>query len=352
VRRRSPSGGEATAAAPLQYSPDPVDDTWLKDGRTFATVYRCGMDPLSDMLTDIRSEGASVHLASLDPPWRLGFDADVPLTMITVVAGHAELVLRDGTAHRLAAGSTAIAKAPFDLVDQRSTLDRPLPAAPIAQAPQEGRDVLIAGVYRPASVRHQRLLRALPDALVLDETVDDVLWLHSMRDALAHVHAPCGQAMLDRILDWGLVCTLGCWFERQEANAPAWYLGALDPVTGPALEAIHRHPALPWTVAALAARAHVSRAHFAKRFTEVMARPPLRYIAEHRMELAADLLADPAVGVAEAAAAVGYRDPFAFSTAFKRHRGLSPRAYRAARLNASALVTSPPRASRSQPAGR
>jgi AraC-like DNA-binding protein len=303
---------------------------------TFAIVYRCGMDPLSDMLADIRSEGASVHQAGLDPPWRLHFDGDAPLTMVTAVAGTAELVLTGGTAHRLNAGSTAIVSgpSPFDVVDSGETLDRPIPALPIAGTPRPDRapaTVLIAGSYRPASARHQRLLRALPNALVLDEEIDDVLWLHSMRDALTRAHAPGGRAMLDRILDWGLVCTLGCWFERQEATAPGWFRGTLDPVTGPALRAIHRHPDRAWTVEALAARAHVSRAHFAKRFTEVMAQPPLRYLTERRMELAADLLADPEVPVAAAAAAVGYRDPFAFSTAFKRHQGMSPRAYRSQR---------------------
>ncbi|MEU5157514.1 AraC family transcriptional regulator [Glycomyces sp. NPDC021274] len=290
------------------------------------------MDPLSDMLADIRAEGAAVHQAALDPPWRLHGDGEAPLTMVTLVAGSAALVLRDGTTRPLTTGSTAIVREPFDLVDALSTLDRPIPAVSIGAASQGERDVLIAGAYRPASARHQRLLRALPAALVLDEEVEDVLWLHSMRDALTRAKAPGGQAMLDRILDWGLVCTLGCWFERQEAAAPGWYLGALDPVTGPALEAIHRHPDRAWTVASLAARANVSRAHFAKRFTEVMAQPPLRYVAERRMELAADLLADPGVPVAAAAAAVGYRDPFAFSTAFKRHRGLSPRDYRSQRM--------------------
>jgi AraC-like DNA-binding protein len=295
-------------------------------------------DVLSDMLADIRSDGASAHRAALAPPWRLRFDGDAPLTMVTAVAGHAELVLPDGARHRLTAGSTAIARVPFDLADTAATFDRPLPALAISEAPQaETADtVLVAGVYRPAGARHQRLLRALPEALVLDEEVEDVLWLHSMRVALARAHAPGGQAMLDRILDWGLVCTLGCWFDRQEAAAPGWYLGALDPVVGPALAAVHRAPERAWTVEALAAEANVSRAHFAKRFTAVMAQPPLRYVAEHRMELAADLLADPGVPVAKAAAAVGYRDAFAFSTAFKRHRGVSPRAYRSQRVDIDA----------------
>jgi AraC-like DNA-binding protein len=315
-----------------------VDDTCSKIGYTFAIVYRWRMDPLSDMLADIRAEGASVHQAALDPPWRLRLDDGAPLTMVTAVAGHAELVLADGTVHRLATGSTAIVRGPepFQLADDQATLDRPIPAVHIEHAPQPaaGRTaatVLIAGTYRPARARHRRLLRALPAALVLDEEIDDVLWLHSMRDVLGRLPALGGQAMLDRILDWGLVCTLGCWFDRQAHAAPDWYRGALDPVTGPALEAIHRHPDRAWTVADLAARANVSRAHFAKRFTEVMDRPPLRYLTDRRMEIAADLLADPDVPVAAAAAAVGYRDPFAFSTAFRRHQGMSPRAWRSLR---------------------
>ncbi|MFC3493170.1 AraC family transcriptional regulator [Glycomyces rhizosphaerae] len=294
------------------------------------------MDPLSDMLADIRAEDASVHQAALEAPWRLRFEGGSPLTMVTVVTGEAALALADETVHHLTAGSTAIVSGPshFDLVDGSGTLDRPIPAASIQEAPQSDPDastVLIAGTYRPARARHQRLLRALPAALVLHEEVDDVLWLHSVRDALTRVDSPGGQAMLDRILDWGLVCTIGCWLERQEGEGPGWYRGALDPVAGPALEAIHRHPDRAWTVDALAARANVSRAHFAKRFNEVMAQPPLRYVTERRMELAADLLADPEIPVAAAAAAVGYRDPFAFSTAFKRHQGMSPRAYRSQR---------------------
>ncbi|HEX2143343.1 MAG TPA: AraC family transcriptional regulator [Glycomyces sp.] len=315
------------------------------------------MDSFSDLLADIRAEGAYVHQAALAPPWRLRFDDGAPLTMVTVVAGEAALVLADGTEHRLSPGSTAIVRGPepFHLVDEPGTLDRPIQAAAIADVPRFANGdadapgeadatgsvaaadagpavaatLLIAGSYRPARARHERLLRALPPALVLDEEVADVLWLHSIRDALARQGQPGHQAMLDRILDWGLVCTLGCWFERQETDAPAWYRGATDPVVAPALDAIHRSPERAWTVAELAARANVSRAHFAKRFTAVMDRPPLRYLTEWRVELAAELLADPEVPVARAAAAVGYRDPFAFSTAFKRHRGVSPRAYRA-----------------------
>lgn len=163
---------------------------------------------------------------------------------------------------------------------------------------------------------------------MLHEDIDGVLWLTSMRDALSRRHQPGAQALIDRILDWGLVCTLGCWFDQKGADAPAWYLGAMDPVAGPALDGIHQRPSEAWTVGSLAAEAQVSRAHFAKRFTEVMGQPPLSYLTEWRMYTAEDLLSDPDLSVAKVAEAVGYADPFAFSTAFKRKRGMSPRAFR------------------------
>ncbi|GAB4002883.1 hypothetical protein GCM10029992_42490 [Glycomyces albus] len=152
-----------------------------------------------------------------------------------------------------------------------------------------------------------------------------MLWLESLRDALDRRPRPGGQALLDRVLDWGLVCTLSCWFDLRGSAAPSWYRGMEDPVVGPALEAIHRRPREAWTVAALAAESSVSRAHFAKRFTEVMGDPPLGYLTEWRMLLAEDLLADTFLSVAAVAKSVGYKDPFAFSSAFKRETGVSPR---------------------------
>ncbi len=58
------------------------------------------------------------------------------------------------------------------------------------------------------------------------------------------------------------------------------------------------------------------------------------------MTLAADLLAeDPAATVASVARRVGYADPFGFSAAFKRVRGLSPSEHRAAVLRRGAAAS-------------
>jgi AraC-like DNA-binding protein len=135
--------------------------------------------------------------------------------------------------------------------------------------------------------------------------------------------------MMDRLLDWALVCTLRTWFERAGTNAPTWFRGLSDPVVAPALEAVHSRPATGWTVASLAAESGVSRALFAKRFTALMGRPPLTYLTDYRMDEAEDLLADTDMTIAQIAKSVGYADPFGFSAAFKRYRGLSPTAFRA-----------------------
>ncbi|MFI6576646.1 AraC family transcriptional regulator [Nocardiopsis sp. NPDC050513] len=272
------------------------------------------MDPLSDMLRGIRSEGASVFQTSLRAPWTTRCAEGAPLTMITVVSGGASVLLEGGSRLRVGAGDTALVRGPehFRLVDDRAETTS-----------------LVVGVYQVTRGRHERLLRTLPPALVHREDIDDVSWLQPARQALAVRHEPGAQALIDRVLDLGLVCTLGCWFQERGTDAPAWYRGALDPVAGPALEGIHERPDHPWTVEALAARAKVSRAHFAKRFTEVMGQSPLGYLTEWRMETAEELLSESDASVRQVARAVGYGDAAAFSTAFKRRRGASPTAFRA-----------------------
>lgn len=298
-----------------------------------------GMDPLSDMLGGIRAEGACVNQVSLEPPWAVRFGSGASLTMLTAVKGGGVLVLADGTEHKLSPGASALVRdeQPFHLVDTAATMDAPI--RPLSGNGYETEcdlgleettadAVVIVGTYHTTSTRQERLLRTLPPALVIDEDLDSILH-DALADALRYRSRPGGQALIDRIVDWGLVCVLCCWFDRQGADAPAWYRGAMDPVAGPALEAIHRHPRNLWTVASLAAEAKVSRALLAKRFTEVMGQPPLKYLTEWRMCAAEELLSHSDWSVAKVAEAVGYADPFAFSTAFKRHRGVSPRRYRA-----------------------
>jgi AraC-like DNA-binding protein len=92
---------------------------------------------------------------------------------------------------------------------------------------------------------------------------------------------------------------------------------------------MQEQPAKAWTVARLGTETGLSRAAFARRFTELVGEPPMAYLTSWRMSLAADLLTEPEATVAAVARQVGYGTPFAFSTAFKRAHRVSPQHFRA-----------------------
>lgn len=128
-----------------------------------------------------------------------------------------------------------------------------------------------------------------------------------------------GDVVSARLLDWLVTETVRDVFAAGSAQPLP------DPVVAAALAAIHDDPADPWTVADLADRAGVSRAAFARRFRDAVGTPPLSYVRAHRLDLAEyALLTEPDATVAAVARRVGYANPFSFSAAFRRHRGVSP----------------------------
>jgi AraC-like DNA-binding protein len=139
---------------------------------------------------------------------------------------------------------------------------------------------------------------------------------------------PGQEAYLDRLLDLLLIAVLRTWFDRDE-NAPTWWHAEHDPVVGPALKLMYNNPEHPWTVANLAAAVGSSRAVFASRFTEQVGEPPIAFLTNWRLALAADLLRLGRSTIAAVARQVGYSTPFALSSAFKRAYGVSPNTYRA-----------------------
>jgi AraC-like DNA-binding protein len=307
------------------------------------------VDPLSSLLSGIRAEGSVVSHAVLEAPWTIRFADRAPLTMVSVLRGGGTLRLSDGTERAVRAGDTAVVRGPdtFHLADGPASFDRPHAEYEIACFTEsaectvqhlggirwgndpDGATALIVGAYRASGRRHERLLRGLPPVLVVSEDAEVCDWLEQAAADAAQRSAG-SQALMDRLLDWALVCTLRAWFEQASSDAPHWYRGLADPILAAALQAFHARPALRWTVAALAAESGVSRALFAKRFTEVMGRPPLTYVTECRMDEAEALLCDTDLAIAQIAKSVGYADAFGFSAAFKRHRGLSPSVFRAA----------------------
>ncbi len=102
-----------------------------------------------------------------------------------------------------------------------------------------------------------------------------------------------------------------------------------DPQLSIALRAMHSDISKTWTVAELARRAGMSRSIFAARFGDVVGKGPIEYLLTWRMAVAKDSLKSGAYSLSEIAFAVGYQSASAFSTAFSRNVGYSPKRFAA-----------------------
>jgi AraC-like DNA-binding protein len=109
---------------------------------------------------------------------------------------------------------------------------------------------------------------------------------------------------------------------------PGWLRALADERLAPALRLMHADPAHPWQLEELARAASMSRTAFAVRFRETAGVPPLTYLLNWRMSLAARALRQDSAPVAVLARSVGYSSESAFSNAFKRTTGVAPRRYR------------------------
>lgn len=79
----------------------------------------------------------------------------------------------------------------------------------------------------------------------------------------------------------------------------------------------------------LADNAAMSRSTLHERFVHFIGQPPMHYLAQWRMQVAARLLRDTKAKLLEVALGVGYESEAAFSRAFKRAAGVAPGAWRA-----------------------
>lgn len=116
-----------------------------------------------------------------------------------------------------------------------------------------------------------------------------------------------------------------------EALAPeerGWLAGLRDDVVGRALARLHGDPARAWTVDELGRAVGLSRSALAERFTLFLGQPPMQYLAQWRMQLAARMLRDGTATIATIASATGYASEAAFSRAFKKFVGSPPAAFR------------------------
>ena len=328
------------------------------------------MDGLTGLLDGPRARGAFLLRILLDGVWSVRLQDEAPLSVTAVVRGHLWVCPDGDEPVRLEAGDVVVwvgadhwtiaddPATPTQVVIHPgqvcTTVDGHVVVEEMSQGVRSwgnsavGETVLLTGVYEAEGEVTRRLLRALPRTLVLraeelDTPLIDLLGQEVVRDA------PGQEAVLDRLLDLLLISLLRTWFDRPGTEPPGWYGAQADAVVGPALRLMQHHPEHPWTVAELAATSAVSRAAFARRFNELVGEPPMAFLTDWRLSLAADLLLEPDATIGSVARQVGYATPFALSAAFKRERGISPRDHRRSGRPAGRRATSNPSARLSTP---
>ena len=138
---------------------------------------------------------------------------------------------------------------------------------------------------------------------------------------------PGRSLILGRLLEALLVEALRSDAGALADNGRGLMAGLADARLGRALAAMHADASKPWTVAALAREAGMSRSAFAAAFAQTLGLPPMDYLANWRMTLAREALLGGKRSMADIAELAGYQSVSAFSTAFRRVHGCSPTGY-------------------------
>jgi len=297
------------------------------------------MDPLSDVLSLLRPRSYACGGFDMGAELSIRFPAHDGIKCYAVVSGETWLVI-EGVAEsvRLATGDCFVLPRglPFRLasdpaltpVDFR-TLISGRPAGAIGMIAGGGACTIVGGHFALDDQHARVLLGVLPPVVHIREEADRATLRWSL-DRMMHelrVPQPGGDLVVQHVAQLMLVQALRLHVGQGQDGGVGWLFALADRQLGAAIGAIHADPAQRWTVQSLATRAGMSRTRFAEAFKTRVGVPPMDYLTRWRMQLAADGLARSRDSLAAIAVAFGYRSESAFSTAFKRVMGVSPRQY-------------------------
>jgi AraC-like DNA-binding protein len=312
-------------------------------------------DLLSDVLSRIRLSGAIFLRGEYSAPWT--FDSPEARDLVDLLAPGSERlilfhVVREGRAWVSARGER-IDLEPGDLVvlphaDRHlmgsMEFAEPVPIADLLPpAPWQGVPVcrfdgggentgVVCGYLKCDDLLFNSFLRRLPALFRVRPPAGPARELIQAcigyaLDESRHQRQG-GATLMARMPELLLIEALRLYSEQAEADT-GWLAAINDAVVSRALALIHAAPTARWTVEEMACRAATSRSVLDERFRNLLGQSPMRYLAEWRMQLAADMLKNSSAKLAAIAQAVGYGSDEAFSRAFRRCLGVSPAQWRA-----------------------
>ncbi len=315
------------------------------------------MDPLTDVLDLARVSGAVLAQLLAHAPWGVAVDPQPGATFHSVMAGSCWLRTADVPPLRLMPGDVVLLPTnlphtlssgpdtPAISLDQVTKAGLRTPEGMIELSGDGAVTHILCAAYDYDHEVAQPLLSLLPGLLHLSTDLPDdddgavAATLHLLRFELGG-NPPGSRAAVGRLIDVLLVHVVRAWLRAQPDGEASWLRALRDPVAARALALLHDQPQRPWSLEALAAAVHVSRATLTRRFGELVGEPPLAYLTRWRMDLAAQRLRETDDPIVAIAADVGYTSEYAFSRAFSRARGQPPGRYRATTRAAAASAPS------------
>jgi AraC-like DNA-binding protein len=318
------------------------------------------MDALSDVLRVVQLTGAVYLDGAFSAPWCVNVPADsrlcsaylpptervVSFHLVTEGRCWAMLPHDLGGALQVDAGEVIVVpQGETHLIGSATDLSSeflaPLLANQVETTPGEVMTIayggggavtrMVCGFLATQDIWRNPLLSALPRLFKVSMRGSSASWLESsLRFATEEAaSALAGSAtVLAKLAELVFVQAVRRYVETMPDDRKGWLAGLRDRFVARALALMHGRPAHPWTVEDLAHRVGISRSALAQRFTYLLGVPPMQYLAQWRLQLAAQQLRLSDRPLASIAEDVGYESEAAFNRAFKREFGVPPATWR------------------------
>lgn len=240
---------------------------------------------------------------------------------------------------RLESGEVLLMAAPSSLViasdlkSPRTTLEDLLRTreGAIAYLGDSDDFFMIGGNVELAVANEDLLLGALPPYIHIrsgSARSETLLWLLKQLICESEENLPGASAASSQLAHLMFIQILRAYVESAPQMLAGWLRVVSNNRLAPALRLIHSDPGRTWQLSELATAAAMSRAAFAAYFKEVAGIAPVAYLTAWRMRLAQRALREERVSLSELGGRLGYSSDSAFSGAFKRFTGLSPKHFR------------------------
>ena len=173
------------------------------------------------------------------------------------------------------------------------------------------------------------LLGVLPPIVHIQKESDKAAMRWSLERMMQELREPQpgGSLIAQHLAYMMLIQALRLHLAEGLQGGVGWLFALADQQMCAAITAMHDDPARRWTIQELAEHVGMSRSTFALRFKETVGTSPMEYLTRWRMLVAGDKLVNSSDPISAIALSLGYESESAFSTAFKRVIGCSPRQY-------------------------